>query len=381
MTTMTTTTAPSIEANTEDIRSLANLLRTASADATNAADSVHHGLGLGDLTMAGVLDPGGAISFERAAARVLLGPFGLASIEDDLEHLTASLGHAAEGYLEADLLVKAELAFGPLISTATGLIALIPPDSTPTVTPVAARPDAPSNPPRKLSDLMSRLAYVDNTREPGQGEIDIETLTGRDATGNPVRKVIAYLPGVNNKEDKWDLNDTNSLASAARPVEGESSTYEYGVLQALRQNGVKPTDDVTFVGHSQGGAVAIDTARDAVNSGQFNVTHVITAGAPIGIAAQNLPSSVKVLAIENRDDPIPLLDGRGNPVRPNITTVHFNNPNLAPLDSHDLTKVYLPATKELENSGNSGVDKYVDSDSGLFELDQSSTTRYSITGN
>jgi pimeloyl-ACP methyl ester carboxylesterase len=228
---------------------------------------------------------------------------------------------------------------------------------------------------------MTRLAYVDNTRVPGRGEIDIETLTGRDANGDPVRKVIAYLPGVNSNESPWDLNDTNSLAAAARPVDGLSSTYEYGVLEALRQNGVKPTDDVTFVGHSQGGAVAIDTARDAVNSGQFNVTHVITAGAPIGIAAQNLPSSVKVLAIENRDDPIPLADGRSNPDRATITTVHFNNPNLEPVDGHDLTKVYLPATKELENSGNSGVDKYVGSDSGLFELDQSSTTRYSITGN
>ena len=321
-------------------------------------------------------------SFEQAATRVLLGPFGLAGIETDLTRLAGSLEHAAEGYFEADALAAAAMAAGPAISGLTALFALVPPDSTPTVTRVAtpAALAGPSGPPRQLSDVVNRLAYVDNTRDGGKGEIDIETLTGTDANGNPVRKVIAYLPGVDDEVPKPLSHDVNNIANAARPVDGLSSTYEYGVLEALRQNGVQPTDDVTLVGHSQGGAVAINTARDAVNSGQFNVTHVITAGAPIGVAALNLPSSVKVLAIENKDDPVPLIDGRGNPDRRNITTVSFRDPNLDPLDGHDLTKSYLPAAQQLE-SGNPAVRTYVDSDSGLFDLDQSSTTRYSIVGN
>jgi hypothetical protein len=372
---------PSIVADPDAIRLLAAQVQAAADYAGDAAASVHSGLRLDDLAVAATLDPAGAVEFEAAAFAVLTGPFALAGIEGDLARLASSLRRAAEDYGEAELEVTAESRFGPVVDTVMALAALLPPDRTPTVVPVTPATGTTDAPPRDLDDLMSHLGQLDDTRRPGQGEIDIQTLTGVDPAGRAVRKIVVYLPGV----DDWnplDRNDVNDAVNAARPIEGESSTYEYGVLEALRQAGVAANDDVTIVAHSQGGAVAVNVARDAANSGQYNVTHVITAGAPIGIAARSLPvATTRVLALENRDDVIPRIDDAPNPVRPNLTTVTIDAPHASPLDNHDLDRSYIPASRSLESSTDLPVRSYLQSQAGLYDLGQSSTTRYSITGN
>jgi hypothetical protein len=371
---------PAIVADPDAIRLLAAEVHLAADFAGDAAAAVHSGLGLGDLAVAATFDPAGSVEFEIAAFEVLTGPFALAGIEGELKRLGSSLARAAEDYGEADLEAAADLTCGPLVNEVIGLVALLPPDRTPTV--IAVPPAAAINdtPPRDLDDLITHLSQLDDTRRRGQGEIDIQTLTGVDGTGRPVRKIVVYLPGVDD-QNPLDLDDVNDLTNAARAVEGRSSAYEYGVLDALHQAGVTANDDVTIVAHSQGGAVAVNLARDAAKSGQYNITHVITAGAPIGIAARNLPKTTNVLALENRDDEIPRLDNAPNPVRPNLITVTVDQPHLSPLDNHDLDRSYLPASKSVETSHNPQVQAYLGRQAGLYELKQSSTTRFSITGN
>ena len=106
--------------------------------------------------------------------------------------------------------------------------------------------------------------------------------------------------------------------------------------------GVRPDEPVMLVGHSEGGIVAVNAACHAAASRDFDITHVDTAGAPIGDVARRLPATVRVLALEHDADLVPHLDGATNPDRPNITTVHMTEHLGGITDDHDLTESYEP---------------------------------------
>jgi pimeloyl-ACP methyl ester carboxylesterase len=171
----------------------------------------------------------------------------------------------------------------------------------------------------------------------------------------------------------------NDVDADPRALAGRPTTYEYGVLQAMRAAGVTAGDDVTLVGHSQGGVVAVNTAKAAAQSGEFTITHVITAGAPIGVAARGTPTSVQVLAIENAHDVIPKLDGAANPAPANITTVTVDHDHESVGRDHGLAESYGPTANDLDSSDDIDVRSYLDGEAGLFGQQQQVTERYSIT--
>lgn len=74
-----------------------------------------------------------------------------------------------------------------------------------------------------------------------------------------------------------------------------------------------------LAGHSQGGIAAAALACDPAAQRWFNITNVLTVGAPI--ANMPVPDDVHVLSIEHTQDPVPRLDARENPDRANWTTV------------------------------------------------------------
>ena len=74
-----------------------------------------------------------------------------------------------------------------------------------------------------------------------------------------------------------------------------------------------------LTGHSQGGITAAALAADPAFSEGFNLTHVVTGGAPI--ARMDIPEDVDVLSLEHDRDPVARLDGETNPDRSNWTTV------------------------------------------------------------
>lgn len=144
---------------------------------------------------------------------------------------------------------------------------------------------------------------------------------------------------------------------------------------------MNPGDDITLIGHSLGGTVAVNTARDLVKSG-YGVSHVITAGAPISRVVNELPESVHVLAIENSADLVPHLDGTPNPDRSNVLTATVEHPHGYSVDdNHSLDKSYVPGAADIDAKASSdpSIRNYLDGLSGQLNADTAATHTYQVT--
>lgn len=224
--------------------------------------------------------------------------------------------------------------------------------------------------PRSLSDIVGDLAQRDDGRH---GAIDVRVLTMADGT----RRAIVDITGTKSF-DPLPTHDVTSLTTNSRAVVGRPSAYEQGVLAAMHRAGVRVGDDVLMVGHSQGGMVAVNAAREALRSGQFNVTHVVTAGAPIGRTVGALPKQVQVLALENKHDLVPHLDGNANPNTVNVTTVTGDRGDGTVVGDHDLRRSYLPITADTDASRNTAVRAYIRSADGYLHATSVETHTYQI---
>jgi pimeloyl-ACP methyl ester carboxylesterase len=159
---------------------------------------------------------------------------------------------------------------------------------------------------------------------------------------------------------------------------GRPTAYEGGVLAAMRAAGVRSTDKVMLVGHSEGGMVAVTAARDAVASGAFDITHVVTAGSPVGLTAGALPAGVQLLALENSQDVVPHLDGRRNPDRTNVTTVTGTRGDGTVVGDHDIAGAYVPLAADAQASGDPSVRDFLSSADGYFQGISVETHTYQI---
>ena len=191
------------------------------------------------------------------------------------------------------------------------------------------------------------------------------------------RRAIVDITGTKS----WSLTptpDITSLTTNGRALVGRRTAYEQGVFAAMRQAGVRRTDQVMLVGHSEGGLVAVDAARDAAAGGEFDVTHVVTAGAPIGRIAGALPRRVQVLALENTRDVVPHLDGVANPDSPNITTASAGHGDGTIGDDHSLEHGYLPLSRDVQASGDASVRDFLRGADGYFHATGVTTHAFQI---
>ena len=109
-----------------------------------------------------------------------------------------------------------------------------------------------------------------------------------------------------------------------------------------------------LVGHSQGGMLAAQARRRFPQPAfNYNVTHVVTAGSPIGRV--DIPDHIQVPALENKHDIVPHLDARDNPASANRTTVTFDHQYGTIGKNHDTEKSYLPAAQALDSSTDPSV--------------------------
>jgi pimeloyl-ACP methyl ester carboxylesterase len=136
------------------------------------------------------------------------------------------------------------------------------------------------------------------------------------------------------------------------------------VADALHRAGAGPDDPVLLMGHSQGGMLAMEAAAEFSRDGRYNVTDVITAGAPV--ARMPVPDHVRVLSLENAHDIVPHLDGQPNPDEPNRITVTFARQNNAIGDNHDMFTVYRVAGHDLDAVRDPSLDAYRASLQGRF---------------
>jgi hypothetical protein len=254
-------------------------------------------------------------------------------------------------------------------------------DGSPVVTAAGTDTAVPATlAPRSLTDLVDGVLWRDAHEEDTAGateggEIDIKFLHHPDGS----RSVIVDIPGTKD----WSLRgfdpDVTNMASNLRSIQGVPTTYEQGVLDAMQRAGVRPDDRVLLVGHSLGGMVAVEAARDAVRSGRFRVTNVVTAGSPVGHTVGSVPASVHVLALENAEDIVPNLDGRANPAKRNVLTVTADVPSHDLGAAHHLDDTYESVAEAAERSGDPAVDYYLAGTAEYLDADSVRTERYVIT--
>ncbi|MGH3854907.1 MAG: alpha/beta hydrolase [Pseudonocardiaceae bacterium] len=390
-----------------------------------------------DLIASAVLDPVGAAKFEAAMALALDGPSGLAAtsaaigmrgatfraaatvyqLTDELSaraidaarwmegsSLPVTVGLA--GAMTADVylhdngnweryLVSHPGAVDQLIgmapgmlsglglpTTQAGLTALLarayPEEGAPKVTDMGLdRKQAEL--PHSFEDLLTALDHrditstFDSTQGPLDPNIDVRKVVGPDGKVS----YIVDIPGTK----EWNLpggekGSVNDLGANLNAMAGNPTTLENGVREALRRAGAGPSDPVMLVGHSQGGIVAARAANDFVTSGQYNVTHVVTAGSPIGRIP--IPDKVQVLSLENSGDIVPHLDASDNPATANRTTVTFDNQTGSIDGNHELKGNYVTAAGRLDSSTDPSVRAFRDSANNFLNGSRVQTHQYQV---
>jgi hypothetical protein len=174
-----------------------------------------------------------------------------------------------------------------------------------------------------LGGLMEQL---DGTREDvaGPGAIQV-TRVSPDAEDAPDRVWVVSLPGTQSPDhpegDGWSANPFD-VSGNGEAVALDSQHVAAAVHEALGAAGAGQGDTVVLSGYSQGGLHAARTAADPRIAADFDVQGVYTVGSPTGEIA--LDQHVEALHLEHLDDPVPAVDGRGNPQGANRTTVTFS---------------------------------------------------------
>ncbi len=222
---------------------------------------------------------------------------------------------------------------------------------------------AVAQPPVSFDDLINGLDHRNSAAHAGKpDQIDVRILTHPDGT----KSYIVDIPGTKVWDTPGALNPAlNDLGTNVHVLGGDVTTRETAIAEALRRAGATSTDPVMLIGHSQGGMVAAQAAHDTTTGAfNYNVTHVLTAGAPI--ARTEVPNHIQVMAIENSHDIVPHLDAADNPDRPNVTTVTFDAQYGGIGDNHSITKSYVPASESLDASTDPSVIAYRSSAAKAF---------------
>ncbi|HEY6797214.1 MAG TPA: hypothetical protein VI248_21280 [Kineosporiaceae bacterium] len=202
-------------------------------------------------------------------------------------------------------------------------------------TSVSIRPGPASTvpPPRGLAELVGGLADLDPVCGAVPGSVALISVTG--APGR--RAWIVQIPGTQSWSPRAG-SDPLDLTGNIHGMAGDPTAAAEVVTEALASAGARPADPVLLVGYSQGGIVAAHLAADPSFRRRFAVSHVVTVGAPVAVAA--IPGSVPTLSLEHDHDLVPRLDGAVNPDHPSwITVTAPAEPAGAPPDavlSHDL---------------------------------------------
>jgi hypothetical protein len=154
-------------------------------------------------------------------------------------------------------------------------------------------------PPGSFNAAVARIPAAESHRP--QVRIEKTPTAAFVYIGGTVTGSIARGP------EPWDM--TSNIAA----MTGQVSDSERGVRAALSAAGVTNADRIVVVGHSQGGLVAQRLAADP----QLRVSDVVLVGSPQ--APGSVAPGVHVVALENRNDPIPALGGMAPEGRADVT--------------------------------------------------------------
>ncbi|WP_285746503.1 hypothetical protein [Lentzea sp. NBRC 105346] len=234
-------------------------------------------------------------------------------------------------------------------------------------------------PPRNLHDLLDGLARRNDSKgfeselDPDPANVDVRVV--RDVNGD-VTGYVVDIPGTKD----WNLPGTqmsaNDLGVNVDAMAGNNTVLQKGVEEALRRAGAQDTGaPIMLVGHSQGGIVAAQATGDLI-AGGYNVTHVVTAGSPVGRI--EIPGNVQMLSLENRNDIVPHLDAGDNPGSPNRTTVTFDNNSGTVGENHKIPGNYTDAAGNLDKSSDPSVRRFKESATAFTGGFKSETHTYHV---
>ncbi|WP_434447620.1 lipase family protein [Lentzea sp. E54] len=239
--------------------------------------------------------------------------------------------------------------------------------------------------PHSLRDILVGLDERNSPTDKEKSNIDVRII--KDANGN-VTGYVVDIPGTKDWNAPWDPKSANDSGVNIDAMAGNNTVLQQGIEEALRKVGAQGSGvPVMLVGHSQGGIVAAQSTTDLVASG-YNVTHVVTAGSPVGRI--DVPGNVQMLSLENKGDVVPHLDASDNPNTANRTTVTFENQTGSVGGNHEIggyrydkenpdkprvDQNYIAVAAQLDQSSDPSVRRFLDSTDAFTQGQVGSETR------
>ncbi|GAB78622.1 hypothetical protein SAMN05421595_2274 [Austwickia chelonae] len=217
--------------------------------------------------------------------------------------------------------------------------------------------------PAGTADLVSLLDgrwSEKAVNEPPAGRIDVTRVTTVDQQGRAEDSYVVALSGTSS----WALapfhlfsKDVRGVKPNLQLVSGDRTAEVAALPSALARAGVPAGARVALVGHSQGGMTAYAAAGDPTMRSTYDISHVVTAGSPVG--TMPAPKGMRVLSLENRGDPVPGLEGRTNPDGALRTTVRFTGTRSG-VDGHGVDQ-YVSGASRVDASTDHRLRAFTDS--------------------
>jgi len=295
----------------------------------------------GNVEKAGVATLAGIVATQFFAGNVSkMMARELVDVYPALTGLTSSSGDSSEAGARA---LQKQLQ--PLGLLNAGQVHLIAEQAGPNYTP-----------PQSVSGIAQRLQKVHRQNE--------ATILIEQYKQGKEKLYVVYVPGTRDKTilptgDPFDLS--NGVALLAKP---DSAASHQAVLDAMKRDGIKTTDNILMVGYSQGGTIAADIAT---GHHKFKPIGLVTFGAPI--AQFDLPARLPVLSVEHTNDIVPALSGAVNPLTTNWLTVEREVPvqlGESHLRAHGISE-YVSTAGQIDSDSTAGVQRIRERILGSFE--------------
>lgn len=165
---------------------------------------------------------------------------------------------------------------------------------------------APGTVPNDLNGVMDMMTAAYDDTPSSQRHIRITEVAQPDGS----TAYIVTVPGTNGMEQfPGSINGSPEAFDNTSNLElqaGMRSASMEAIVDAMEQHGIPQDAPVMLHGHSQGGMAVAELTQDEGFMNDYNVTHMITQGAPND--SRSIPSSVQTLAIEHTNDPVPMVD-------------------------------------------------------------------------
>lgn len=185
--------------------------------------------------------------------------------------------------------------------------------------------------PRGIDGLLARVPQSFD-------QVRIDTIDNDGAV-----TYVVYISGTRDFSpvaggQPWDLTSGFHVLRGS-----DDSGCERAVRAAMADAGILQGDNVVLVGHSLGGLTAMRIAE----SGDFEVSDVLTAGAPIHKISLN--ASTRVTVIEHTDDLIPAVSGAAAATAAVTIRSTFGRSTTGVWGAHDMSS-YRSTAREIDRS-------------------------------